>query len=57
MVVLVVVMIINKRYQTIIIETKKEIYMKKDKKASRKIKNCSAKSKSDCKCTKTKDCN
>lgn len=31
--------------------------MKKDKKLSRKEKDCSAKSKCDCKSTKTKDCN
>ena len=43
--------------QTIIIETKKEIYMKKDSKSKTRMKNCSAKAKSDCKCPKTKDCN
>ena len=43
--------------QTIIIETKKEIYMKKDSKSKTRMKNCSAKAKSDCKCSKTKDCN
>lgn len=42
--------------QTIILETKKEMNMKKDSKSS-KMKNCSAKAKSDCKCPKTKDCN
>ena len=31
--------------------------MKKDKKSNNKMKNCSAKAKSDCKSTKTKDCN
>ena len=42
--------------QTIIVETKKEIDMKKDNKTNKKVKGCSAKSKSDCKSSKVKDC-
>lgn len=42
--------------RTIILETKKETYMKKSSK-SNKTKNCSAKSKPCCKDSKTKDCN
>lgn len=43
--------------QTIIIETKKEMFMKKDRKQNNRVKDCSAKSKCDCKSTRTKDCN